>query len=52
MRKAMIRSGMGTPRSQKSPYFIVDVDGLRIENPADDRDFVEIPMRGTTRELA
>jgi hypothetical protein len=22
MRKAMIRSGMGTPRSQKSPYFI------------------------------
>jgi hypothetical protein len=22
MRKAMIRSGIGTPRSQKSPYFI------------------------------
>jgi hypothetical protein len=25
---------------------------LTIENPVDDRDFVEIPMSGTTRELA
>jgi hypothetical protein len=30
----------------------VGVDGSESKNPADDRDFVEIPMRGTTRELA
>jgi hypothetical protein len=49
-----------TPHSGKAPDEKSDCSErsrmsrrrLRIENPADDRAFFEIPMRGTTRELA